>query len=139
AVGAGSALQGAEAGGEAYERLVAIPTAEERRKALAEIAGGQQASLDERDLWAANEAFAQLVEAGVPPEEARHAVALELSRWAAIMAAALSAGIQVALPGARSIERVLAGGARGTATGGARGAARGAVRGTVGEGVSEAA
>jgi len=138
AVGAGSALQGADSGGDSYERLVAIPTAEERRKALAEIAGGQQSSLDERDLWAANEAFARLVEAGVPPEEARKEVALELSRWSAIKTAALSLGIQVALPGARSIERVLAGGARGTATGGARGAARGAVRGTVGEGFSEA-
>lgn len=138
AVATGAALQGAEAGGEAYERLIGIPTAEEQQRALQELkASGLAADLDNQDLWAANESYRSLVESGVSPDEARKAVALELSRWAAIKTAALSIGVQLALPGARSIERVITGGGVGMAKGGARGAATGALRSTFGEGFSE--
>ena len=112
AIGAGAALQGAEVGGEAYERIIQL-TPEEAQ-------------------YAANEAYQAMINDGVQPEVAKQTVALELSRLAALKSAAVSVATQ-ALPSARTIERVLAGGQK---AGG--GAMKGAAKGFLGEGASEA-
>ncbi|WP_373078690.1 LPD38 domain-containing protein [Zhongshania sp.] len=113
-VATGAIMQGADVGGDSYMRLMDEDVAR----------------------FAAQEAIAGLVSAGVPESEAKKQIALELSRLAALKSAAMSIGVQALIPGARSIERVLAGGSR-SAGGGLKGAVSGSVRGTLGEAVSE--
>lgn len=110
AIATGAAMQGADAGGDAYDRLLS----------------------EEAAQWAANEAYKDLRARGMSDQEARETVALELSRWAAAKSALVSGAVNTAIPGARSIERVLG---RGTP---AQGGVGGAVRGFFGEGAAEA-
>jgi len=116
AVGTGAALHGSDVGGESYDQLLS----------------------QENALWAANEATQKLIESGVPEDQAKEQIALELSRWNALAGAVTSAGLNLAIPGARSVERVLGGGVRG-GMGGARGAIAGGARGLAGESITESA
>ncbi|MEQ9131109.1 MAG: LPD1 domain-containing protein [Salinisphaeraceae bacterium] len=139
AVGTGAAMQGADAGGQAFDRLSEIPTAEEQ-KAIADgfFDGEAPPELDGQDLWAGNAAYQKLIDEGVSPDAAREQVSLELSRMAFLKSAAFSAGVNLLIPGARSVERVLGGGAK-AGSGGVGGALKGGAKGFLGEGAAEGA
>jgi len=86
AIGTGAAQQGADVGGDAYEGLMEMSP----------------------DLWAKNGAYQALVQEGLDDNAARHAVAIELSRDAALKGALVSAATN-AIPGALVLERALVG------------------------------
>lgn len=86
AVGAGGAMQGADAGSQAYEQLTSLPEA----------------------VWEHNSRYKSLRAAGSTHDQAMKSVAVELSRDAAIASGIASVGTNL-LPGARILERALAG------------------------------
>ncbi len=114
AVAVGAAQQGADAGSGAYERLLALPD----------------------DLWSQNADYQALVAQGIAPEQAKQQAALDLSRNAAV-ASALESGALNLLPGARILERALAG-AGGRTGGRLANAAKGFVGESAQEGLEEA-
>jgi hypothetical protein len=86
AVGTGSAMQGADAGGQAFEDLMTIPN----------------------DVWLLDPAVARRVDRGEDLDAVKRDVAGRLSRNAAVSSAIVSVGLNM-LPGARVLERALAG------------------------------
>lgn len=85
-VGAGAVLQGADTGGDAFERLMALPD----------------------PVWAQNAEYRTLIEHDIDPNDAKQRVALRLSRDSAAIAAIASGALNL-LPGARVLEKSLAG------------------------------
>lgn len=110
AIGAGSTMQGMDAAGQAYDSIKKVP----------------------RALQLENPTVQKLMADGVPEDEAVERAARAAAATAGMASGGFSAVLN-ALPGAASIERALAGGAR---QAGSRTA--GAIKGFVGEGVSEA-
>lgn len=110
AVGTGATMQGADVGGDAYEKLNKI----------------------DDEVWAKNKKFQDKVSDGSTPEQAKHDISLELSQDAAISSAVMS-GVLSMIPGARILDKKLAGV---KSAGGSRLA--GAAKGFVGEGLQEA-
>lgn len=110
AIGAGSAMQGMDAAGQAYDSIKKVP----------------------RALQLENPTVQKLMADGVPEDEAVERAARAAAATAGMASGGFSAVLN-ALPGAASIERALAGGVR---QAGSRTA--GAIKGFVGEGVSEA-
>lgn len=86
AVGTGSAMQGADAGSQAYEQLMAVP----------------------QEVWDTNQDLIRRVKSGEKKNEAKEAIALELSQNAAIASGVTSVGLNM-IPGARALEKQLAG------------------------------
>lgn len=113
AIGTGAALQGSDVGTGAYERLLE----------------------QNPELWAVHEDYVSKLQSGLTEEQAKHEIALKLSRQAGLESATVSALVNL-LPGAQSIERALVG-AKGSATGIVRGAATGMVGEGAAEGIEE--
>lgn len=109
AIGAGAALQGADVGGDAYERLLRLPD----------------------EVWVQHPDYAARVGAGEDPARVKADLALKEARGATGLAAAISV-LSQAIPGGTTIERLLAG-----VGGRAGGFVRGAIKGLVGEALQE--
>ena len=92
AVGAGAAMQGADVASNQYDETIA---------ALDKMTPAQAAEVPD---------IAELMQAGVPLDEAKLAFALSLARKTFVPAAAVSVTSQM-VPGAQSIEKALVGGA----------------------------
>lgn len=86
AVGAGAGMQGADAGSQAYDQLMALPD----------------------EVWSANDRFQALVSDGLDVNMAKQSIATDLSQDAAIASGIASVGLNL-LPGARVLEKALAG------------------------------
>jgi hypothetical protein len=86
AVTTGAAMQGADAGSQAYDQLQALPD----------------------DVWMMNENLTELMDQGESFEDAKNAISIDLSRDAAIASGIIS-GVTNLLPGARYLEKALAG------------------------------
>lgn len=86
AVAAGAAMQGADAGSQAYDQLISLP----------------------QDIWDQNEEFRSAVESGVDPEEAKNDIAIRYARGTGASSAATSALLNYIIPGAAKLERRLA-------------------------------
>ena len=86
AVSTAGVMQGADAGSQAYEQLMAIPD----------------------EVWETNDRFIQLTKDGYPSGDAKREIATSLSRNAAIASGVISVGTNL-LPGARILEKSLAG------------------------------
>jgi hypothetical protein len=86
AVSTGAAQQGADVGGDTYDGLMKMSP----------------------DLWGENAAYRAFRDSGMGDGEARHAVALELARDAALQSAMVSAATNL-IPGSRVLERALVG------------------------------
>jgi len=114
AIGAESAMQGAQVGGQTYEQLM---------------------QLDD-GVWAQNKDFQNLVGQGMSPDEAKHNIALSISRKAGAVGGALTVGTQF-LPGGQAVERVLAGATREGTEGGIKGALKSGAKAFLGEGIGE--
>lgn len=87
AVGTGGALQGSDAGSQAYDQLMGL---------------GDQ-------VWEENDKYKSMISDGLSPEEAKHSVALGLSRDTAIASGIVSIGLNYMLPAGRLLEKRLAG------------------------------
>lgn len=86
AVGTGAVMQGADAGSQAYDQLMAIPD----------------------EVWAENSNYRQMVGDGVDSALAKQKISHGLSQDAAIASGIISVGTNM-LPGARNLEKALAG------------------------------
>lgn len=101
----GALQQGTDMGTEFAERAVKVP----------------------QEYWDKNEAYKELVESGVKPEDAKKELALNLGRAVAVTSGILSFGVNKLTPGGESIEKVLTGTKAGT----------GLVKSILGESVTE--
>lgn len=87
AVGTGAAMQGSDAGSQAYDQLMSLPDR----------------------LWNENEEYRSLLPS-VGQEEAKRRVATDLSRNAAFTSGLASAALNYLIPGAKNLETALSGG-----------------------------
>ena len=113
AIGAGGAMQGADVGSDAYQKLLKLPD----------------------EVWAANEQYQTMVSGGMDAEEAKAEIALELSRDSAIGAGIVSLGLNM-IPGAAKLEKALVGVKR-SGAGGLQGFAKGFAGEATAEGLEE--
>jgi tRNA G10 N-methylase Trm11 len=108
-----AAMQGADVGSDAYQKIIGQP----------------------QDQWDMNWDYQELVQSGEKPEVAKQIVALAHARVAAAKAGAVSVASNYMIPGGMTIEKILAGA---MGKGGFTGVIGGLVKGYVGEAGQEA-
>ena len=113
ALAAGGAMQGADSGTEAYEKLTNLPD----------------------EVWAVNDEFKEEIAKGTDPDLAKHNIALELAQDTAIGAGIVSVGLNM-IPGASKLEKFLVG-AKQSGVGRMKGFATGFLGEATAEGLEE--